>query len=80
MVAILSGYVTISTKVPLEVKEKLKKLGLKPSKILRKAIENAIVEEEIKRLKENIEALKPILAKIPMEDVIKSIREDREKR
>jgi len=76
----LSGYVTISTKVPLEVKEKLKKLGLKPSKILRKAIENAIVEEEIKRLKENIEALKPILAKIPMEDVIKSIREDREKR
>lgn len=76
----MSGYVTISTKVPLEVKEKLKKLGLKPSKILRKAIENAIVEEEIKRLKENIEALKPILAKIPMEDVIKSIREDREKR
>jgi hypothetical protein len=80
MVAILSDYVTISTKVPLKVKEKLKKLGLKPSKILRKAIEDAIMEEEIKRLKENIEALKPILAKIPMEDVIKSIREDREKR
>jgi len=56
------------------------KLGLKPSKILRKAIEDAIMEEEIKRLKENIEDLKPILAKIPMEDVIKSIREDREKR
>jgi len=80
MVAILSDYVAISTKVPLKVKEKLKKLGLKPSKILRKAIEDAIMEEEIKRLKENIEALKPILAKIPMEDVIKSIREDREKR
>jgi len=76
----LSDYVAISTKVPLKVKEKLKKLGLKPSKILRKAIEDAIMEEEIKRLKENIEALKPILAKIPMEDVIKSIREDREKR
>jgi hypothetical protein len=38
------------------------------------------MEEEIKRLKENIKALKPILAKIPMEDVIKSIRDDREKR
>jgi hypothetical protein len=42
MVAILSDHVTISTKVPLKVKEKLKKLGLKPSKILRKAIEDAI--------------------------------------
>ncbi|MBS7654979.1 CopG family transcriptional regulator [Candidatus Bathyarchaeota archaeon] len=76
----MSGYTTISTKVPLEVKEKLKKLGLKPSKVLRKAIEDAIMEEEVKRLKESIEALKPILAKIPIEDIVKSIREDREKR
>jgi hypothetical protein len=37
MVTILSGYVIISTKV----KEKLRKLSLKPSKILRKAIEDA---------------------------------------
>jgi len=37
------------------------------------------IEEKL-RLKENIETLKPILANISMEDVIKSIREDREKR
>jgi len=80
MVTILGSYATISVKVPLEVKEKLKKLGIKPSKILRKAIEDAIREEEVKRLKEKIKALQPTLAKIPMDDVVKSIREDRESR
>jgi hypothetical protein len=55
-------------------------MKLKLSKILRKAIEDATYGREIKRLKENIETLKPILANISMEDVIKSIREDREKR
>lgn len=34
----------------------------------------------VKKLKESIETLKPILAKIPVEDIVKSIREDREKR
>lgn len=76
----MSSYATISVKVSLEVKEKLKKLGIKPSKVLRKAIEEAIEKEEIKRLKEKIKVLGPTLAKIPIEEVVKSIREDRESR
>jgi uncharacterized protein YihD (DUF1040 family) len=64
----------------LKLRRKLRKMKLKLSKILRKAIEEATYRREIKRLKENIETLKPILANISMEDVIKSIREDREKR
>ncbi|MEM2902737.1 MAG: CopG family transcriptional regulator [Candidatus Bathyarchaeia archaeon] len=76
----MGGYVTVSVKVPLEVKEKLKELGLKPSKVLRKAIEDAIREEEVKRLKRRIEAVQATLAKIPVEEVVKSIREDREGR
>lgn len=76
----MGGYVTVSVKVPLEVKEKLKELGLKPSKVLRKAIEDAIREEEVKRLKRRIETLQATLAKIPVEEVVKSIREDREGR
>ena len=46
--AILGGYTTISAKVPFEVEGKLKKLGIKQSKVLRKAIEEAIREEEVK--------------------------------
>ncbi|MEM3871791.1 MAG: hypothetical protein QXE05_04470, partial [Nitrososphaeria archaeon] len=44
--------------------------------VLRKAIEDCIKREEIKRLKEKIEEVKPILEKIPEEDIVKSIRED----
>ncbi|MEM2865164.1 MAG: hypothetical protein QXR65_07880 [Candidatus Bathyarchaeia archaeon] len=53
-------------------------MGLKSPRVLRKAIEEAIREEKVKRLKERIEANKSAFAKIPLEDVVGSIREDRE--
>jgi hypothetical protein len=71
--------VTVSTKIPKELKEKMTKLGIKPSKILRKAIEE-IKKRKIQKLKEKIEALKPVLDKIKTEEIVKSIREDRENR
>ena len=53
-------------------------LKIKPSKILRKAIEDEIKRKEAERLREEIDRLKPILEKVSMEEVIKSIREDRD--
>ena len=76
----MGKYVTVSVKVPVELKEKMEKYGIKPSLVLRRAIEDCIREEEIKRLKEKIEELKPTLEKISMEDVVKSIREERDSR
>jgi post-segregation antitoxin (ccd killing protein) len=76
----MSKYTTVSTKIPKELKEKMTKLGIKPSKILRKAIEEEIKKREIQKLKEKIEALKPVLDKIKTEEIVKSIREDRENR
>ena len=73
----MGKYVTVSVKVPVELKEKMERYGIKPSLVLRRAIEDCIREEEIKRLKEKIEELKPTLEKIGMEDIVKSIREDR---
>ena len=55
-------------------------LKIKPSKILRKAIEDEIKRKEAEQLREEIDRLKPILEKISIEDVIKSIREDRDSR
>jgi len=72
--------VTISVKVPIELKEKIKKLGIKPSNLLRKAIEEEVRSREVERIKGEIEELKPLLSKISIEDVTKSIREDREQR
>ncbi|MEM3385675.1 MAG: CopG family transcriptional regulator [Nitrososphaeria archaeon] len=76
----MGKYVRVSVKVPVELKEKMEKYGIKPSHVLRKAIEDCIKREEIKRLKEKIEEVKLILEKIPEEDIVKSIREDRNSR
>lgn len=73
----MSKSVTVSTKIPQELKEKIKQLKIKPSKLLRKAIEDEIRRREAEKLKEDIEKLKPTLNKVSVEDIVKGIREDR---
>jgi len=72
--------VTVSVKVSPELKEKMKKLGIKASDLLRAAIEEEVRLREVEKVKAEIQELKPVLGRIPMEDVIKNIREDREQR
>jgi post-segregation antitoxin (ccd killing protein) len=71
---------TVSTKIPQELKEKMKQLKIKPSKLLRKAIEDEIKRREAKNLKEEIDTLKTTLDKVHLEDIVTSIREDRNHR
>ncbi|MEM2092141.1 MAG: hypothetical protein QXR59_02510 [Candidatus Bathyarchaeia archaeon] len=73
----MGKYVTVSVKVPREVKERLEKLGIKPSQLLKNAIIEELRKREIEDLRRMIEEAKPILNKISMEYVVKSIREDR---
>jgi hypothetical protein len=47
---------------------------------LRKALEDEVRKREVEELKEEINRLKPILEKISAEDIVKSIREDRDSR
>jgi antitoxin CcdA len=72
--------VTVSTKISKQLKEKIQKFKIKPSKILRKALEDEVKKREVAELKEEIDRLKPVLEKVSMEDVVKSVSEDREKR
>jgi antitoxin CcdA len=72
--------VTISTKIPKQLKEKIQRLKIKPSKILRKALEDEVKKREVEELKEEIKKLQPLLERVSMEDIVKSIREDRESR
>jgi Ulp1 family protease len=72
--------VTVSTKISKQLKEKIQRLKIKPSKILRKALEDEVRKREVEELKAEIDMLKPILEKISVEDVVKSIREDRDSR
>jgi antitoxin CcdA len=72
--------VTVSTKIPKQLKEKIKKFKIKPAKILRKALEDEVRKREVEELKEELERLKPVLEKLSMDDVVKSIRDDRDNR
>ncbi len=72
--------VTVSTKIPKQLKEKMQRLKIKPSKILRKALEDEVKKREMEELREDIRKLKPVLDKVNMEDIVKSIREDRDNR
>ena len=76
----LPDCVTVSTKIPKSLREKMIKLKIKPSKLLRKAIEDEVKRREMEELKDQINKLKPILDKISIEDIVKSIREDRDSR
>ena len=72
--------VTVSTKIPKQLKEKIQRFKIKPSKILRKALEDEVKKREMEELKEEINRLKPILEKVSMEDIVKSIRHERDNR
>ena len=72
-------YTTISAKIPEEEREEIKKLGLNPTVIIRKA-----VQEEIRRARNNdlIEKMKkvaPIISKFNLDEIVSDIREDRER-
>jgi len=58
----------------------MKELKIKPSKLLRKAIEDEVRRREAERLKEEISRLKPILDKVSVEEVVEGLREDRMRR
>ena len=72
--------VTVSAKIPKQLKERMQRLKIKPSKILKKALEDEVKKRELQELKEEINRLKPILNKISTEDAVKSIIEDRDNR
>jgi len=80
LVVKIGRYETISVKIPSELKELMKRLGIKPSEVLRKAIEDEVRKRQVQKIKEEICEIKESLDKIPMEEIVRSIREDREQR
>lgn len=80
MVVSRSRYVTVSVKIPREVKEKLEGYGVKISEVVRKAIEEEFRRVVVEELKKEIEKNRDIIDKISTEFIVESIREDRERR
>ena len=82
MVRIIGGYmgkyITVSVKIPVEVKKRLEELGIKPSQLLKKAIKDEIKRREMMKIQDEIREMRNILNKFTIDEIVESIREDRD--
>lgn len=76
----MKKYVTVSAKIDVELRRKLAKLGIKPSEIIRKALEKEVEERMKRQLYKKIGEASKIIAKVERDEWIKAIRESREQR
>jgi len=77
---ILGRYVTVSVKIPEDLKDRMKRLGIRPAQVLRKAIEDKVRKEEAKLLDRKLERMRPVLDRVSSEEAVRYIREDRDRR
>jgi|WetSurMetagenome_2_1015567.scaffolds.fasta_scaffold01496_14 hypothetical protein len=76
----MGDQVTVCAKIPVELKMKLIDYDVNISKIIRQALQAEVERLEKEKLMKLIGEASKILQKIPNEDFIKSIREDRDSR
>jgi post-segregation antitoxin (ccd killing protein) len=65
--------VTISVRIPKELKEKIKKYGINISHVVRKALEEELRKKKIEEAREAAKRLGEFFSKIPEEDIVKGI-------
>ncbi len=73
-------YVTISARIRKELKEEMDKLGIKPSEVIRKAVEESIREKKMEMLKKRLKEAEEILKKVSEEEWVSAVRESREEK
>jgi len=72
--------VVISVRIPEELKEELEKYNIDEAEVIRRALVNEVKKAKARELEKEAKEIKEVLSKIPIEDVIKEIREDRDER
>jgi len=72
--------VVISVRIPEELKGELEKYNIDEAEVIRRALINEVKKAKAKELEKEAKEIKEVLSKIPVEEVIKEIREDRDER
>jgi len=80
VVVIMGRYVTVSVKIPVEVRDKLRKYGVKISELLKRAIYEELRRREVEEVERELRQLRHVLKGFSREFVVKALREDRESR
>ena len=68
----------MTSKVPRELKEKAKRLGININRVIRMALEKAVEEREMELIEESLEVCSRILQKVDLDRVTEEIRRDRD--
>jgi len=76
----MGRYVTVSAKVPKELKKRLRELNINISQLVRGAIEEEVRRREEQALRALAGEVSQLLRKIPPTEITKVIRETREER
>ncbi|HIH69224.1 hypothetical protein [Methermicoccus shengliensis] len=76
----MADYVTVSARIKRELKDEMDRLGIKPSEVIRKAIEESIRKKKMEILKSRLKEAEEILKKVGEEGWIEAVRESREER
>jgi post-segregation antitoxin (ccd killing protein) len=76
----MSNQITVTAKIPSELKEKLTKLGVNVSELVREALRCEVERLERERLRKLAEEAGEILQKIPVEEFVEAVRAGRDNR
>lgn len=76
----MGNQVTVTAKIPAELKKKLTKLGVNVSELTREALQREVERLERERLRNLAEEASKILQKVPAEEIVEAVRAGRENR
>jgi post-segregation antitoxin (ccd killing protein) len=76
----MGNQVTVTAKIPAELKKKLTKLGVNVSELTREALQREVERLERDRRRRLAEEAGKILRKVPVEEIVEAVRASRENR
>jgi len=76
----LTKQVTVSARIDVELRRKLKELGIRPSEVIKKALEREVEERLKLQLYGKVERASEIIRRVGRDAWIKAIRESRDER
>ena len=74
----MTKQVTVSARIDVELRRKLKELGIRPSEVIKKALEREVEERLKLQLYGKVERASEIISRVGREAWVKAIRESRE--
>ncbi len=74
------SFETLSTKIPSELKTRIRNNNINASKVMREALKREVAKAEAEQIDKRLDQISASLDKIKIEDVVTGIREDRESR